>query len=180
MFLLWVCRLHLCIHSLLGSLLCMCSFKSALFLPRIFGTRWLLSEEPAQLSGRLGDGVTHPQRQALPAYELAAVEEASPLPPCPCPTLVAHFFPALYLYLEGVPGSCIGDSLRTHSVESARLALLAVQTRYLTILSLSFLIRKVGLWNSYCSSVVKNPTSIHEDSGSISGPIQWVKDLVLP
>ena len=40
--------------------------------------------------------------------------------------------------------------------------------------------QKSGLWSSHYGSAITNPTSIHEDVGSIPGLAQWVKDLALP
>ena len=42
-----------------------------------------------------------------------------------------------------------------------------------------FCLKKNSCWSSCCGSVVMNPTSIHEDMGSILGLTQLVKYLAL-
>ena len=41
-------------------------------------------------------------------------------------------------------------------------------------------IKRKGLGVPIVARWVKNPTSVHEDSGSIPGLTQWVEDPVLP
>ena len=47
-------------------------------------------------------------------------------------------------------------------------------------LPLSLPYKEKYFWSSQCGSVEMNLTSIQEDTGSIPGLAQWIKDLVLP
>ena len=68
---------------------------------------------------------------------------------------------------------CSGFSRETHPIVSIYIYLP-------TYLYKEIYFKKLVHRSSRCGSGVTNPTSIHEDAGSIPGPTQWVKDQVLP
>ena len=76
---------------------------------------------------------------------------------------VLFFFPHLYQ-------NSIGHTCRIYFRFSTHVPLLSIKIHFNTAL---MGVPIVAQW-------VKNPTSIHEDAGSIPGLDQWVKDLTLP
>ena len=51
---------------------------------------------------------------------------------------------------------------------------------WISFQAVSMHLKKISSSISIVAQRVKNPTSIHEDTGSIPGLAQWVKDPVLP
>ena len=49
-----------------------------------------------------------------------------------------------------------------------------------TLFAFILLIKKLRSRSSHCGSAETNPTSIHDEAGSIPGFAQWVKDPGLP
>lgn len=87
----------------------LCGWLSAPCSPGLFGTRWQLSGEPAQVSGQLGDEFTHPQRQDTPGLGAGSRWLLGRHPPLAFPPP----FPALYPPRKEVPRELQAEWLRT-------------------------------------------------------------------
>ena len=79
---------------------------------------------------------------------------------------------------QWVKRSCVATRL-TQVTAAARIHSLAWELPCAMGVTIKKLIL-INLGSSHCGSVEKNLTSIYEDTGSIPGLAQWVKDPALP